>query len=151
MGWWGRQWRRTRNYTSENAGKVARAAAVGGAGIAGSLIPGCGPICGVAAAAAVDSAFGAPIERNVRKATDKGAREVQGWLDNPEGPAPPGLRTTPTGVALRARGPGGARRFANADPVGDQRAAGKRRQVLQVLTVMLVLAAGATVLARRGR
>ena len=109
---WGRNWRRVRNYTSENAGKIARTGAVATAGIAGSLIPGCGPICGVAAAGATDVLLGGPIERTAGRASKRTASEVQAWFDDPEsGPAPPQLVSELSGARGTARSLGNVGRF----------------------------------------
>ena len=137
MGFWGRQWRRTKNFTTENAGKLARAGAVAGAGIGATVACFGNPVCGIAAAAVTDAALGGAIERNTQKALDKGASAAENWLADPQGPPPPGmLHTRPVGAASRITSIGEARRFADSDPVGE---AERRRRRRDFATGVLIL------------
>ena len=102
MGFWGRQWRRVKNYSSENVGAAARTATVATVAVVASATP-CGPVCGGLAAAATDGLFGGPIERNARRATEAAAERAEGWFDDPSGAAPPELPGTIEGTYSTVR------------------------------------------------
>ena len=109
---WGRNWRRAKNYASENAGSLARGATVATAGAAATLIPVCGPICGIAVAAGVDTLLGGPIERTAERAGKRSTEEVEAWFADPQsGPPPPQLVTGLSGARGTTRSLGTVGRF----------------------------------------
>jgi hypothetical protein len=89
MGWWSATKKAataTGRAVKRRAGQIARTSAVAAAGVGGSLIPGCGPICGVAA-----------IDRTGAAADD--------FVDYLKGggkpaPRPPGMATTVSGTSV---------------------------------------------------
>lgn len=107
MGWYTdtkksvvRNARKAGRFAQRNAGRAARDAAVLGAGIAGTAT--CGPLCGVAAAVALDEALGGPIERNVERAISGAGAQASEWLDySGDGPPPPRPDSAPAAVSGR--------------------------------------------------
>lgn len=105
MGWWTDGKRAAGRALKGSGAKIVRTTAVAGAGVAGSFIPFCGPVCGVAAAAAVDTLLGDPIERSAKRAIDRAGSEADDFVDSlrdghKKGTPPPGMATTVSGNTL---------------------------------------------------
>lgn len=106
MGWWSKTKSAARTVgrgVKSQAGKIARGTAVAAAGVGGSLVPVCGPVCGFVAAAAVDELLGERIERTARRAIDKSGAAADDFVDYLRGgqkaARPSGMATTVEGIA----------------------------------------------------
>jgi hypothetical protein len=108
MGWWSATKKAataTGRAVKRRAGQIARTSAVAAAGVGGSLIPGCGPICGVAAATLTNELLGGAIERGTRRAIDRTGAAADDFVDYLQGggkpaPRPPGMATTVSGTSV---------------------------------------------------
>lgn len=90
MGFFGRQWRNVKSYTTRNAGTIARTTVVATVGVVASATP-CGPVCGALAAAGTDALIGGPVERNAKRVAAGTVDTVEDWLSGSDGAEGPQL------------------------------------------------------------